>query len=195
MIERMPISPKEIEPSPRALRIGIMGAMASGKSTLACLLGEGWRVNPIEERFEDNPYLEGFYDNPEEIGRSFKTQICFLGLKVEQMKAHKKEERGTLIDTNKSILPQVEIFVPPIEMDSLYGQVQAEIGLMGTREYDTYKMIYETFKRDVVIPIDLYVLVDASPEVLLERILDKRKRTSVLFLYSFAKVYFLPLLV
>lgn len=167
---------KEAEPLRRALRIGIMGAMASGKSTLAGLLGEKWGASPIEERFEDNPYLADFYDNPEKVGMSFKTQICFLGLKVEQMKARNIEEREVLVNANKLILPQVEIFVPTIEMDALYGQVQAEMGLMGTREYDTYTMMYEIFKREIVIPVDLYIFVDAPAEVLLERILDIRKR-------------------
>jgi deoxyadenosine/deoxycytidine kinase len=107
---------------------------------------------------------------------SFKTQICFLGLKAEQMKSLNKKEKKALINSTDLALPQVEIFVPPIEMDALYGQVQAEMGLMGSREYKTYTMTYEIFKRDVVAPIDLYVLVDASAEVLLERILDERKR-------------------
>ena len=167
---------KEAESFRRALRIGIMGAMASGKSTLACLMGEKWGVDPIEERFQSNPYLSEFYGYPEGAGISFKTQMCFLGLKVQQMLSSKKEEGELSINFDKAVLPQVEIFVPSIEMDSLYGQVQAEMGFMGSREYRTYKMMYEIFRNDTAPPIDLYVIVDAPAEVLLERVLDERKR-------------------
>jgi len=170
MTELPPVYTKETEPFQRALRIGIMGAMASGKSTLATLLGEEWGVTPTEERWEENPYLEAFYDNPKEKGVSFKTQLQFLTLKVEQMKISSKKERKI------SMLPQIEIIDPTIEMDARYGWAQAKIGLMRPSEYETYKMVYEAFKKDVISPIDLYVFADAPPDVLLERILDKRKR-------------------
>ncbi len=158
---------KEDELRPRSLRIGVIGAMASGKSTLAFLLGEKWGATIIEEQFQDNPFLTSFYDNPAKLGICFNTQMSFLGLKAKQM-----GHRG--IDQTSS--SQVQIFDPSIEMDSLYAQVQAEMGLMEHNEHNTYNLVYEAIRKDAIIPIDFFIIVDAPSEILLDRILDIRKR-------------------
>lgn len=169
MKELSPARPKEIEPSQRALRIGIVGAMASGKSTLANLLGEEWGVTPIRERWRENPFLEAFYDNSEEKGISFNTQTCFLTLKAEDMMAPSKKEKENFTP------PQVKIFDTTDDTDAAYIWTQAVIGLMSIEEFKTLRKLHRTFKENIV-PIDIYVFPDAKADVLLGRILDKRKR-------------------
>jgi len=169
MKELHPVRNKETEPVQRALRIGVVGAMASGKSTLAKLLGEEWGATPIRERWRENPFLEAFYDNPEEEGISFETQSCFLTLKAEDMRAPSKKEKENLTPL------QVKIFDTTDDTDAAYIWTQAVIGLMSIEEFKTLRKLHRAYKKNIV-PIDIHVFPDAKADVLLGRILDKRKR-------------------
>jgi len=152
--------PKEQEAKPRHLRIGIMGAIAAGKSTLAAALGERWGVSPIEENFGENPFLAKFYKNRKEF--SFKSQIWFLKEKVEQL--------VSLNSTN------TEIIDPALEMDFVYAYTQYRMGWMDDKEFKIYESLYHTFKveKKIALP-DIFIVVDSPTNILLQRI-DKRMK-------------------
>jgi len=158
----------------RPLRIGMVGAIASGKTTLAGLVGEEWGIKPIEERFRENPYLPKFYANPRENGISFKCQFHFLGLKAEDMAVStlELEEYQIISSTTES----VEVFVPSDEMDALYTKVQHDMKMMDDREWDIYKKARTTLKQCAIIDTDLDLVLNAPPDVLYARIIDVRGR-------------------
>jgi deoxyadenosine/deoxycytidine kinase len=60
----------------RSCRIEIAGGIASGKTTLARLLGATGTAHAYHERFRENPFFEAFYDNP--VENAFETEITFL---------------------------------------------------------------------------------------------------------------------
>lgn len=157
-MEQEPTAEKlKMQPS----RIGIMGAMASGKSTVTGFLSERWGIESIEERVNENPYIKDFYLDAERF--SFRSQICFLTLNTERME-------------NKSDGP-IEIFEAPIQNDNLFCQTQHEIGFMDKKERDLYLRLYRTVTQDlgIVMP-DFYIVMDAPAEVLYKRIIDQRGR-------------------
>jgi deoxyadenosine/deoxycytidine kinase len=57
-------------------RIEIAGGIASGKTTLARLLGQNGRINAVHEQFRKNPFFEAFYRDP--VGTAFETELAFL---------------------------------------------------------------------------------------------------------------------
>jgi deoxyadenosine/deoxycytidine kinase len=147
---------KDEEKLPRNFRIGILGALGSGKSTVAGLLHEsraGCFV--IEENFGQNPYLARFYQDRSRW--SFHSQSWFLMSKVEQYA--KLAGRG------------VEILDPPLEMDRIYAQTQFEMGWMSLLEWSLYQRLYDSLiiEKRLKSP-DLYIAVEASEEILLNRI-------------------------
>jgi len=142
----------------RPLRMGIMGGMGSGKSTLAELLGKRWGINPVQERFEENPYLENFYKDYKNL--SFRSQICFLALNRKRMKAISDGP--------------IEVFEAPMQNDNLFCQTQYEAGFMDEKERDLYLEWYGVVTQELGITMpDFYIVMDAPPEVLYERIKER----------------------
>ncbi len=149
---------QEQEPKPRHLRIGIMGPIGAGKSTLAGSLGERWGVIPKEERHRENPYLKLFYQEPERW--SFKSQRFFVIDSVKQASSY---------DPSRT-----EILDPATEMHLTYAMTQYKMGWMNIAEWKDYKIIYRALRtaKGIHSP-DLFISVNAPTDVLKVRI-EKR---------------------
>lgn len=147
---------KDKEKFPRNFRIGILGALGSGKTTVAGLLRDnqpGCFV--IEENFGLNPYLAKFYENPARW--SFHSQSWFLISKVEQY-TQLRCSGGEILD-------------PPLEMDRLYALTQFQMGWMTQAEWSLYQWLYDSLIAEKrILPPDIYVAVEAPDELLLKRI-------------------------
>lgn len=150
---------KEKCEEPRNLKIGLMGPIGAGKSTLAQLLADVWsEVEAIGESYPNNPYLEPFYEEPEKY--SFKSQVWFLARRMEQL--------STLGHNS------LKIEDPAQRMNYLFAFVQYEMGWMGQREWQLYESIYmELANAGAIKDPDAFIVVNSPIDVLIDRI---RKR-------------------
>ncbi|OGM27240.1 hypothetical protein A2692_02880, partial [Candidatus Woesebacteria bacterium RIFCSPHIGHO2_01_FULL_39_95] len=146
--------------------IGVVGPMGSGKSTLSELMVQLWNVpdypvRKCEELYEENPFLSDFYRDPKRY--SFSCQTFFLESKARQL---------TKIMPN---LSQGSIIVDPaLEMDRIFARTQASVGWMTDAELAMYENLYDLLieERGIIDP-DLYLVVNASPDVIRQRVKER----------------------
>ena len=154
----------------RTLVVGLVGCLASGKTTLSNELGQRWGIMPIEEKYPDNPFLEKFYENPPEY--SFRSQMNFLISKVEQLKN---------IDRNK-----VSLIDPSLDMDFIYARTHFKMGWMNENEWNLYQNVFFTLsgKEDLASP-DMHVIVTADQVDLKKRIVDRGRKYEMWILKNY----------
>jgi deoxyguanosine kinase len=131
--------------------IAVEGPLRVGKSTLAQILAESLHARRIVEP-EDNPFLDRFYQA--QPGMGFATQLWFLMERFEQLRQLKDFE-----------VPVVSDYL--FEKDKLFAYVN-----LSDAELDLYKRYYTLFREQVPTP-DLVIYLQATPEVLKQRL--KRK--------------------
>lgn len=136
-----------ISNSLKAVRVEIIGNIASGKTTLANVLGE--HLTSIYENFQENPFWESFYCEPE--ANSFETEITFTLQHYHQIK---RELAKRIIFTCDFSLT----------LDKTY----ADVTLSG-RRHEIYQQLLRELV-DEVGPPDILVYLVCSEELLLERI-------------------------
>jgi len=123
-----------------------------GKTSLARLLAERLHARLLLEEPEQNPFLEDFYKDPRR--HAFATQMFFLVSRYQELKEK----------------TQPDLFHDGIVSDYLFqkDRIFANINL-SDRELHLYDQIAPLLERDLVPP-DLVVYLQASPDVLLDRI-------------------------
>jgi deoxyadenosine/deoxycytidine kinase len=131
--------------------IAVEGPLRVGKSTLAQILAESLHARRIVEP-EDNPFLDRFYQA--QPGMGFATQLWFLMERYEQLRELKSFE-----------VPVVADYL--FEIDKLFAYVN-----LSDAELNLYKRYYTMFREQVPTP-DLVIYLQATPEVLKQRL--KRK--------------------
>ncbi len=133
--------------------IAIDGPIRVGKSTLARILAEAIQARRVVEP-EDNPFLDRFYHA--EAGISFQTQMWFLFERRAQM----LREKALGFDT-----PAVADYL--FEKDKLFAYIN-----LSDAELSLYNRYYQLFREEVPSP-DLVIYLQASPEVLKQRLKKK----------------------
>ncbi len=133
--------------------IAVDGPIRVGKSTLARILAETFQARRISEP-EDNPFLDRFYKA--EAGVAFQTQMWFLFERHEQL----RRERAEGFDT-----PAVADYL--FEKDKLFAYIN-----LSDAELNLYNRYYQQFREAVPAP-DLVIYLQASPEVLKQRLKKK----------------------
>jgi deoxyguanosine kinase len=131
--------------------LAVEGPLRVGKSTLAQILAEPLRARHIVEP-ENNPFLDRFYQA--QPGMAFATQLWFLMERFEQLRQVKDFD-----------VPVVADYL--FEKDKLFAYVN-----LSDAELDLYKRYYTMFREQVPTP-DLVIYLQATPEVLKQRL--KRK--------------------
>lgn len=133
--------------------IAVEGPIRVGKSTLAQILADTLHARRVVEP-ENNPFLDGFY-----AGRksgAFETQMWFLMARYEQMRQEKpRAQEG----------PVVADYL--FEKDKIFAYIN-----LSDEELALYNRYYNLFREQVVTP-DLVIYLQASPDVLKQRL--KRK--------------------
>ena len=126
--------------------IAIAGNIGSGKTSLTGILAERTGARAYYED-SDNPYIGDFY---EDMNRwSFNLQIYFLGQRIREAAAILSE--GADLIQDRTIYEDAYIFA-----SNLHG-----LGLMSSRDFDTYMKIFDLATGLIRKP-DLLIYLKAS---------------------------------
>ncbi len=111
------------------MRVEICGGIASGKTTLAQLLGSQ-HFDVSYEDFRSNPFWKIFYGDPDRY--SFETEVTFLLQHYNQIKRSAFSLNETVLDTSLVLdlaYADVNLTGPHREaFDSVFSVVREEVG-------------------------------------------------------------------
>ena len=144
----------------KAKHIAIAGNIGSGKTTLTTLLSKHYDWEPHYEALDENPYISDFY---EDMPRwSFNLQIYFLNSRFNSLLR--------IAETSKTVVQDRTIF----EDSKIFAPNLHSMGLMTTRDFETYESLFTSIKSMIQAP-DLMVYLRGSIPTLVSRI-QKRGR-------------------
>jgi len=154
--------------------IAIEGPIRVGKSTLAKILSERLHARRVFDP-EENPFLADFYK--EKPGAAFRAQMYFL------IERHKRLAEG--LASAGDATPLVSDFL--FEKDKIFAYVNLD-----NEELKVYERYFEMFSATLKPP-DLVIYLQATPEVLRERIARKKspaeKQISIAYLEEIVRAY------
>jgi deoxyadenosine/deoxycytidine kinase len=133
--------------------IAVEGPLRVGKSTLARILADRLHARRVFDP-EDNPFLTDFYR--EKQGSAFRTQMYFLIERHRRLSEVQQDDSA----------PLVSDFM--FEKDKIFAYINLD-----NEELKLYERYYEIFST-ALKPPDLVIYLQATPEVLRERIAKKK---------------------
>lgn len=142
------------------MHIAIAGNIGSGKTTLTKMLAARYGWTPKFESVDFNPYLSDFY---EDMSRwSFNVQIYFLNKRFKDVVDISKTDKVIIQD--RTIYEDARIFAPNLH----------DMGLMSSRDFETYSDLFDLMMSLVKMP-DLLIYLKSSIPNLVSQI-QKRGR-------------------
>ena len=142
------------------MHIAIAGNIGSGKTTLTRMLAARYGWTPKYESVDFNPYLSDFY---EDMSRwSFNLQIYFLNKRFKDVVEISKTD--DVIIQDRTIYEDARIFAPNLH----------DMGLMSSRDFETYSDLFDLMMSLVKMP-DLLIYLKSSIPNLVSQI-QKRGR-------------------
>lgn len=144
--------------------IAVAGNMGAGKSELVSFLCRRYGLKPFFEPNDTNPYLADFYADMK--AWAFHSQIYFL---THKFRLHRElmQEAGTVVQ-DRTIYEDAEIFC-----ENLYRG-----GMMGDRDYKTYRELYQTICSSLSPP-DLMIFLKCPLRTLKKRILQRGRKMEI----------------
>lgn len=139
--------------------IAIAGNIGSGKTTLTEHLTKRYEAKSYFEE-NNNPYIGDFYVDMNRW--SFNLQIYFLGSRIQQTMDMLADRGDGVIFQDRTIYEDAHIFASNLH----------EMGLMATRDIETYMKIFQLVTSLIPHP-DLLIYLKASVPTLISQI---RKR-------------------
>ncbi len=137
------------------MHICVSGNIGAGKTTLTYLLSRYFGFEAMYEDNEQNPYLMDFYSDMPRW--SFNLQVSFLQSRLVKLTSIRSEHKNVIQD--RTIYEDAQIFAPNLH----------SMGLMETRDYETYKALFETIA-ELIQPPDLLIYLKADIPTLVEQI-------------------------
>lgn len=137
------------------LHVAVSGNIGSGKTTLTGLLAKHYGWQPHFEDADDNPYINDFYAEMQRW--SFNMQIYFLNNRFNQVLEIREGRKGVIQD--RTIYEDAFIFAPNLHA----------MGLMTTRDFETYFSLFNLLDK-FVAPPDLLIYLRASVPKLVSQI-------------------------
>lgn len=137
------------------MHIAIAGNIGSGKTTLTGLLAKQFKWTPVYERIDDNPYIANFYEDMRRW--SFNLQVYFLHKRFKYVIDARKQYKDIVQD--RTLYEDAYIFAPNLHA----------MGLMNTRDFETYRDLFELMN-SFISPPDLLLYLKASVPTLVKQI-------------------------
>ena len=142
------------------MHIAIAGNIGSGKTTLTRMLAARYGWTPKYESVDFNPYLSDFY---EDMSRwSFNLQIYFLNKRFKDVVEISKTD--DVIIQDRTIYEDARIFAPNLH----------DMGLMSSRDFETYSDLFDLMMSLVKMPDLLIYLKSSIPNLVAQ--IQKRGR-------------------
>ena len=138
--------------------VSVAGNIGSGKTTLTTLLAKHYNWEAYFEAVEENPYLNDFYEDMQRW--SFNLQIYFL--KTRFGKIMELRDSGKNIIQDRTIYEDAHIFAPNLH----------SMGLMTTRDFESYFSLFEVMNK-FIAPPDLLIYLRASVPTLVNQIQNR----------------------
>jgi deoxyadenosine/deoxycytidine kinase len=138
-----------------SMHIAIAGNIGSGKTTLTQILAKhyGWEIQL--EDLQDNPYISDFYEDMQRW--SFNLQVYFLNTRFNNIKRIRANTQTVIQD--RTIYEDAHIFAPNLHA----------MGLMSTRDFETYSALFNSLN-SMIAPPDLLIYLRASIPTLVKQI-------------------------
>ena len=152
---RRPARPRKKPPAFKLPRyIAVEGPIRVGKSSLARILAERMHARRILDCDEENPFLSDFYS--EKPGAAFAAQMYFLNERSQRLRdAFAAEPSGAVVAD----------FI--FEKDKIFASLNLD-----NEELKLYDRFFSRFAAEVRPP-ELVIYLQATPEVLRERVAKK----------------------
>ena len=142
------------------MHIAIAGNIVIGKTTLTKMLAARYGWTPKFESVDFNPYLSDFY---EDMSRwSFNVQIYFLNKRFKDVVDISKTDEVIIQD--RTIYEDARIFAPNLH----------DMGLMSSRDFETYSDLFDLMMSLVKMPDLLRYLKSSIPNLVSQ--IQKRGR-------------------
>lgn len=135
--------------------LAIAGNIGVGKSSLTRLLSERYRLKPLFEAVDENPYLEDFYANMPRY--AFHSQMFFLATRLQQ---HLRD-----VNPAERVIQDRTVY----EDAAIFARNLYEENVMDARDHASYRRMYEAISA-ALRPPDLLVYLRASLPTLRARI-------------------------
>ncbi|ERJ11844.1 deoxynucleoside kinase [Haloplasma contractile] len=135
------------------MRIGIMGPIGSGKSTLSLTLSKKYKYKLVEEKVQDNPYLKYFYEDKKTF--ALLSQNAFYSSLFLDMWETKEEEHIIYDSTIFSNL----VFTELLRLEGIMNPMEVAL---------TYAIADEHLKR--IPDVDIYIVLRRSKDQLFENV-------------------------
>jgi hypothetical protein len=145
----------------RKKHVAVAGNIGAGKSSLTKVLSQYYGWAAFYEQTSDNPYLTDFYNDMRRW--SFNLQIFFLSSRFKHQRQIEAADQSVVQD--RSIYEDAEIFARNLH----------EMGLMSTRDYESYTELF-ALMTSYLEPPSLLVYLRASVPTLVNHI-QQRGRT------------------
>ena len=141
--------------------LGICGNIGAGKSSLSNLLIQNFSLQPLLEKFKENPYLEYFY---KDMNRwAFHSQLFFLIKKIEFMDALK--ENGLIYVQDRTIYEDVFVFAKNLN----------KLGYISEKDWKMYFDVFSLFENKILNPSCL-IYIKCNLETLKKRIMKRGRK-------------------